>query len=108
MKKIIPTVTINAVENPISCIIKIGIQRFRPHLDVGAAVSFVIFYVYRSLHDQFRLSKTKVYLKSVNGADLKIVDSTNIESKFDDLSHSLMNFMLVKMLTWHLYWGEIS
>lgn len=44
----------------------------------------------------------------MNGADLKIVDCTNIESKIDDLSHSLMNFMLLKRLTWHSYWGEIS
>lgn len=106
--KKLPTVTINAVENPISCIIKIGKQRLRPHLDVGAAMSFVISDVYRSLHDQFKLSKPKVYLKSVNGADLKTVDCTNIESKIDDLSHSLMNFMLLKRLTWHSYWGEIS
>lgn len=78
-------------------------QRFRPHLDEGVAVSFVDFVVYRSLHDHFKLSKPKVYLKSVNGADLKIVDCTNIESKSDDLSHCLMNFMLLKMLTWHSY-----
>lgn len=71
---------ISAVENQISCFIKIGKQRFRPHLDVGAAVSFVIFDVYRSLHDHFKLSKQKVNLKSVNGADLKIVDCTNIET----------------------------
>lgn len=37
----LPTVTINAVENPNSCIIKIGKQNFKPLLDTGAAVSLV-------------------------------------------------------------------
>lgn len=62
-------------------------------------MSFVNFDVYRSLHDHFKLSKPKVHLKSVNGADLKIVDCTNIKSKIDDLSHCPMNFMLLKTLT---------
>lgn len=75
-----PTVTINAVENPNSCIIKIGKQKVRPLLDTGAAVSLVNSYVNRSLNDHFKLSKQKVNLKSVNGADLKIVDCTNIET----------------------------
>lgn len=66
-------------------------------------MSFVIVDVYRSHHDQFRLSKPKVYLKSVNGADLEIVDCTNIESKIDNLSHCLMHFMWFKTLTWHYY-----
>lgn len=44
--------------------------------------------VYWSLHDHFKLSKPKVNLKSVNGADSKIEGCTNIESKINDLTLS--------------------
>lgn len=66
-------------------------------------MSFVNFDVYRSLHDHLSCRNQKFFLKSVNGADLIIVNCTNIESKIDDLSHCLMDFMLLKMLTWHYY-----
>lgn len=69
-------------------------------------MSFVNFDVYKSLHDHFKLSKPTVYLKSGNGADLKIVDCTNIESKIDDLSHCLMNFMLLKNVNIALLLGR--
>lgn len=103
----LPTVTINAVENPNSCIIKIGKQNFKPLLDTGAAVSLVNSDVYWSLPYHSKLSKPKVNLKSVIGADLKlkVVQILNLKLV---VSHCLINFMLLKMLIGHSYWEEIG
>lgn len=93
--KNLPTVTTYAVENPNSCIIKIGKQKFRPLLDTGAAVSLVNSDVYWSLPYHSKLLKPKVNLKSVNGADLKIEGCTNIEFKIGGLTLS-HEFYVVK------------
>ena len=62
----LPTFTINSIENPNLCIIYIGKRRFRPLLDMGAAVSLVTSNTYWSLNIFYKLTKPKVNLKSVN------------------------------------------
>lgn len=84
----LPIFTINSVENPNSCIIKIRKQKFRLLLDTDSAVSLVNSGVYWSLSGHFKLSKPKANLKSVNGADLKFESCTNIEFKISGLTLS--------------------
>lgn len=80
-----PTVTVNSVENPNSCVIRIGRQKFRPLIDTGAAVSIVNSNVHWSLPYPSKLSKPKVNLKSVSGTELKIQGCASIQFKIGGL-----------------------
>jgi hypothetical protein len=79
---------VNSIDNPNSCIINVGKQRFRPLLDTGAAVSLVNSNVYWSLYNPVKLSKPKVQLKSVNDSSLHIEGCTQIEFKIGGLTMS--------------------
>ena len=80
-----PNVTVNSVETPNSCVIRIERQKFRPLIDTGAAVSIVNSNVYWSLPYPSKLSKPKVNLKSVSGTELKIQGCASFQFKIGGL-----------------------
>ena len=95
--KNIPKYDVLVAGNPSSCLLKIEKQTFRALLDSGADCSLIHYDVYKNLKHKPKLCRQNVVLNSVNGENLNVKGSIDLEFQIGKVKMTQMFFVVVKM-----------